>query len=63
MNDFLKIIGEKYPDLERYLQGLKKSSASDYREYETAKNFLRKFPLSEIEYEDCIKYIGERLDI
>jgi hypothetical protein len=53
----------EYPDLKRYLQELKGSSTADYRQYEIAKSFLNKFPLTAIEYEGSIKYISERLNI
>jgi hypothetical protein len=62
-NDFLHSIGEKHPDLKRYLEGLKQSTRSDWRDYETAKGHLRIFLLTPSEYEECIRFISERLNI
>jgi hypothetical protein len=63
MTDFLKSIGEKYPDLLRYLKGLKRPAKPEWRDYENAKGYLRTFPLSCDEYDECRRYIEKRLGI
>jgi hypothetical protein len=63
MNDFLQNIGEKHPDLKRYLQGLKPSPRSDYQDYEAAKRYMRTFHLPPDEDGECLRYICERLKL
>jgi hypothetical protein len=63
MNDFLKNICEKYPDLKRNLKELKRSTPSDWRQYDNAMKSVNKLPLSIDENEECRKYISKILNI